>query len=56
VARGSRRWHSHVQEASTQVLPVLNEEDKVLFAKKPPGFGEFPREVENCTSLQCLMI
>jgi hypothetical protein len=26
------------------------------FLQKAPGFGEFPREVENCTSLQCLMI
>jgi hypothetical protein len=27
-----------------------------LFCKKPPGFREFPREVENYTGLQCLMI
>jgi hypothetical protein len=40
LARGSRRWHSHVQEASTQVLPVFQlRRQSPLFKKAPWLWG-----------------
>jgi hypothetical protein len=41
VARGSRRWHNHVQEASTQVLPGDSRRRQLFFAKSPLALRSF---------------
>jgi hypothetical protein len=64
ASRASRRWQRWPPEraggvvggllgASTHLLEVEDKREVLLIA---PWAFEIPREVENCTSLQCLMI
>jgi hypothetical protein len=56
VARASRRWHGHVQEASTHLFPMTQRRRQSAFANIPLVLGSFPENFKTALVLYHLML